>query len=75
MPLQELASKAGHERSLLASRNTQPGNLLDMCALSLPMQRDGLPTGLQIAMPLNRDADLLAIAGAIEKILLSATNH
>ncbi len=69
MPLQDLASPPGHERSLLASRNTQPGNLLDMCALSLPMQRSGLPTGLQIAMPLHHDAKLLAIGAAVERVL------
>lgn len=71
MPLQELSTPEGHERSLLASRNTQPGNLLDMCALSMPMQREGLPTGLQMAMPLNHDANLLSVAAVMENILLS----
>ena len=70
MPLQELSTPAGHERSLLASRNTQPGNLLDMCALSLPMQREGLPTGLQIARPLHHDAELLSISAVIESLLM-----
>lgn len=70
MPVAELATPAGHERSLLASRNTQPGNLLDMCGLSLPMQGSGaLPTGLQLSMPLNHDARLLATGRAVERLL------
>lgn len=71
MPLADLGDPAIHQRSLLASRNTQPGNLLDMCGLSLPMHTEGLPTGLQIMMPLNTDARLLAIGRAIEKALLA----
>ena len=70
MPIAELATPAGHERSLLASRNTQPGNLLDMCGLSLPMQDAGaLPTGLQMTMPLDHDARLLATGRAVERLL------
>lgn len=71
MPLSDLATPEGHERSLLASRNTQPGNLLDMCGLSLPMQTSGLPTGLQFTMPLNHDARLLSTGRAIERVLKS----
>lgn len=70
MPLADLSSPAGHERSLLASRNTQPGNLLDMCGLSLPMHSIGaLPTGLQLNMPLNHDTRLLATGMAVEQLL------
>lgn len=69
MPLSELSSQAGHERAMLASRNTQPGNLLDMCGLSLPMHGDTLPTGLQLTMPLNHDARLLAVGMAVEQLL------
>ena len=69
MPLSELSSPAGHERAMLASRNTQPGNLLDMCGLSLPMHRDTLPTGLHLTMPLNHDARLLAVGMAVEQLL------
>lgn len=71
MPLTDLESSKGHERALLASRNTQPGNLLDMCGLSLPMHTEGLPTGLQITMPLNQDANLLAAGAVIEACLSS----
>jgi aspartyl-tRNA(Asn)/glutamyl-tRNA(Gln) amidotransferase subunit A len=69
MALAELDTDEGHGRALLASRNTQPGNLLDMCGLSLPMHKEGLPTGLQITMPRNQDASLLAIGTAMEACL------
>jgi len=73
IPLADLGDPAIQERSLLASRNTQPGNLLDMCGLSLPMHTDGLPTGLQILKPLNKDGELLALGRTIERVL-SARN-
>ncbi|NND91162.1 MAG: amidase [Granulosicoccus sp.] len=69
MPVSDLSSPAHHQRALLASRNAQPGNLLDMCGLSLPMQRSALPTGLQLLMPLNQDATLLASGRAVERLL------
>jgi aspartyl-tRNA(Asn)/glutamyl-tRNA(Gln) amidotransferase subunit A len=81
MPLSDLSTPAGHERSMLASRNTQPGNLLDMCGLSLPMHglrratvssagtSTELPTGLQLTMPLFYDARLLAAGRAVERLL------
>ncbi|ASJ75413.1 amidase [Granulosicoccus antarcticus] len=75
MPLADLANPAIHERALLASRNTQPGNLLDMCGLTLPMHDTSavgsLPTGLQMTMPLNHDARLLATGRAVERLLKS----
>lgn len=69
LPVGEFSDSYIHQKALLASRNTQPGNLLDMCSVSLPMHENGLPTGLQISMPLNRDADLLAISAAIEALI------
>ena len=58
-----------HERALLASRNTQPGNLFGFCATSLPMQRKGLPTGLQIMMPGNADKLLLETSMAVQTVI------
>ena len=58
-----------HDRALLASRNTQPGNMLGLCGMSLPMHKDGLPTGLQVMMPSQADATLLAACFAIEQLL------
>ena len=73
LPIGEFTSPEVHEKALLASRNTQPSNLLDMCSVSLPMNKASspkkLPTGLQVSMPLNRDAELLAVCGAIEKLI------
>ncbi|MFK7856618.1 MAG: amidase [Granulosicoccus sp.] len=73
MPLDSLSDPEVHARSLLASRNTQPGNLLNMCGLSLPMHTNGLPTGLQVLMPLNQDDELLAIGRTIERVLALRT--
>lgn len=58
-----------HERALQASRNTQPGNIFGFCATSIPMQRDGLPTGLQIMMPKNLDSELLSLTLAVQKVI------
>jgi len=60
-----------HERALLASRNTQPGNIFGFCATSIPMQREGLPTGLQIMMPGNADRVLLETSLAVQKVIIS----
>jgi len=58
-----------HDKGLLASQNTQSANLLEMCALSIPMHQSGLPSGFQIMMPLREDKKLLSIAEAIETLL------
>lgn len=71
LPVDEFKDEAVHQRALLASQNTQPGNLLDFCSISIPMHQDGLPTGLQIMMPAHQDSRLLSIAAAIESILKS----
>ncbi|MFK7993999.1 MAG: amidase [Granulosicoccus sp.] len=58
-----------HERALLASRNTQPGNMLGFCGISLPMHQNGLPTGLQMLMPTGADKALLEVSNAIAKAI------
>ena len=51
-------------------RNTRIVNLMDMCAISLPMHEPGaLPTGLMITARRLHDASLLAVAAAIEQVL------
>lgn len=64
------------ERAMLSSRNTQVGNLLGLCATSLPVQHliadpalAVLPSGLQVMMPGGEDARLLAVSHAIESLL------
>lgn len=51
------------------ARNTQPGNLLGLCGVSMPIPRCGapLPVGFQILAPGGKDADVLGIALALEK--------
>lgn len=53
------------------TRNTQPANYFDWCAVTLPMGVDkaGLPLGLQLNAAGNDDSRLLAIATALEGIL------
>lgn len=56
-------------RALNASWNTQPGNLTEFCAMSVPMHTTGLPTGFQIMLPCGHDAKLIAISQSIETLL------
>jgi aspartyl-tRNA(Asn)/glutamyl-tRNA(Gln) amidotransferase subunit A len=53
------------------TQDTQPGNLLGLCATTTPVQMPGaaLPVGLQILCPANREARALAIALAIEDLV------
>jgi len=71
VPYAHLDDAEKHARALRASWNTQPGNLTEFCATSLPMQQatSPLPTGLQIMMPCNQDARLLALSASIETLL------
>ncbi|SFU48895.1 amidase [Halomonas korlensis] len=53
------------------TRNTQPANYFDWCAVTLPMGVDsaGLPLGLQLNGPYHDDARLLAVAVALEALM------
>jgi aspartyl-tRNA(Asn)/glutamyl-tRNA(Gln) amidotransferase subunit A len=53
------------------TQDTQPGNLLGLCATTTPIQMLGsaLPVGLQVLCPANREARALAIALAIEDLV------
>lgn len=63
-------SEAVEKRALLSSRNTQPGNLLGMCATSLPLPNSSnLPTGLQLMMAGGSDQRLLAVSVAVQDCL------
>jgi len=73
--LADIESGKLHDRALPASRNTQPGNMLGLCAMSLPMHQSGLPTGLQIMMPANQDKALLEVSYAIDKIINQAISE
>ena len=57
-------------QNLLALRNTSVANLLDRCAISLPMAvGEGAPAGLMLMGETLGDARLLALAEAIEPII------
>lgn len=57
--------------NLLTLRNTSIANLLDLCALSMPVGADslGLPVGLQLMCANRQERRLLSIGRAIEKQL------
>jgi len=50
-------------------KHTQLFNMTGHPAISLPVQADGLPVGLQIAGPANNTTRVLDIAAICEKIL------
>ncbi len=65
-----------HERSLLASANTQPVNILGLCGISFPIHNllnnkydKTLPIGLQIICGKNEDEKAVEIALALENYL------
>lgn len=55
--------------NMLALRNTSIGNLMGMCAISIPIGKDnyGIPVGLQLMSGPNTESKLLAIASLIEQ--------
>ncbi len=55
--------------NLLALRNPTVANILDRCALSLPLAGDGLPVGLMLMGETGADRRLLAIGAAVEAAL------
>lgn len=63
--------QTGLELALGITRNTQPGNYLDLCGVSLPlpMVDHALPVGLQLMGPPGQDSRLLAMALACEEVL------
>ena len=67
--IDELADpKVFMARNGLCLRNTTIGNFFDLCAVSLPLPREGgLPVGLMLLARNGQDRKLLRIAAAIEK--------
>jgi aspartyl-tRNA(Asn)/glutamyl-tRNA(Gln) amidotransferase subunit A len=63
--------KAALSLALGMTRNTQPANYLELCAVSMPIPQAAgqLPIGYQIMGTGGSDARLLAIAVAVEKAL------
>ncbi|SFO38942.1 aspartyl-tRNA(Asn)/glutamyl-tRNA(Gln) amidotransferase subunit A [Roseovarius lutimaris] len=68
------SATAYHRTNLAILRNTCVANLLNFCALTLPVGLDdeGVPVGLQLISPAGNDRNLIKIGLAIEECL-SAT--
>ena len=64
-----------HDRSLLSSANTQPGNLFNLCGISYPIQKycndyksdTCLPVGLQVLCANGNDSKAIEIGISLEK--------
>ncbi len=73
--LDEVSDAEGYrDRNMAILRNTSPGNLLDLCGLSIPagLDGDGLPIGLQIMAARGADERLLSVGLAVENALGTA---
>ena len=70
--LDEVSDADGYrDRNMATLRNTMPGNLLDLCGLSIPagLDGEGLPIGLQIMAARGTDERLLSAGLAVEQVL------
>lgn len=69
---EEFAADADFARlNILLLRNCSLFNFLDRCAISLPMQEPGsLPCGLMLVGATGADRRLLAVAGAVEPVVV-----
>ena len=73
--LDEVSDAEGYrDRNMATLRNTSPGNLLDLCGLSIPvgLDGDGMPIGLQIMAARGTDERLLSAGLAVERVLGTA---
>ncbi len=60
--------------NLLALQNTCIANILNLCALTLPVGKDtnGMPVGLQFLAPHGHDEQLLSIAQIAQQVIIDA---
>jgi len=59
-------------KNAMLLRNTSIANFFDLCAISLPLPRDGgLPVGLMLIVRNGHDHRLFRIAAAVERLLAS----
>jgi aspartyl-tRNA(Asn)/glutamyl-tRNA(Gln) amidotransferase subunit A len=76
--LDEVATAEGYARANgLMTRNSQPINLLGLCAITLPvaLDRAGMPVGMQLVARAGQEERLLAVALACEKTLGTARDR
>jgi aspartyl-tRNA(Asn)/glutamyl-tRNA(Gln) amidotransferase subunit A len=80
-PLSEVSGPERLERYLAVNaatlRPTCPVNLLGLCAVTVPvgLDRARMPVGLQLVAPAGSDADVLAAALTIERVLGTARDR
>ena len=68
----EISTLDGFRRAnRLLLRNTAIANFFDLCAISLPMSRDGLPAGLMLFARKGQDQRLFDLAASIEQLPLA----
>ena len=59
-------------RNTALLRNTALVNFFDLCAISLPLRRDGrLPVGLMLVARNGHDRRLFRIAAAVERLFMT----
>jgi aspartyl-tRNA(Asn)/glutamyl-tRNA(Gln) amidotransferase subunit A len=69
-PIAAMAEDAAYRRTnMLMLRNTSFGNFFDLCGISLPMPKDGLPAGFMLLGRQGDDAALLSFALSAESCL------
>ncbi|MBI2713795.1 MAG: amidase [Rhizobiales bacterium] len=65
-----MAPEVFARKNAMLLRNTSIANFFDLCAISLPLPREGgLPTGLMLFVRNGHDRRLFRIAAAIERLL------
>lgn len=71
-PVESLADpQTAFDLALGMTRNTQPANYLDLCAVNIPLPMEGhdLPAGLQVMCQPGEEERLLGIAMGVETLL------
>jgi aspartyl-tRNA(Asn)/glutamyl-tRNA(Gln) amidotransferase subunit A len=68
MDIADLSEAGAAAKSAQASRNTQPGNIFKLCAITTPIHQFGspLPVGLQVMCRRGFDTQALSIGLALE---------
>ena len=67
----EYDQHAYNKYNTLALRNTSIGNILPMCAITLPYYKNNLPIGIMLYKPIGEDYSLLKVAKEYNKIINS----
>ena len=78
-PLLQHASEGEGYRThnMAALRNTMPGNMLELCGLTIPagLDGDGMPVGLQLLAGRGMDERLISVGLAVEAVIGPASRR